>query len=635
MDIKVFITKKDGLLNISSSNVDAIARQYDNNAHKFIFERPEEYQDHSLALVFSMGIKGKDGGTIVLGMENEYEIPDALLTENTLKLQIKMSVDESTERSNILSWVVDQSIASIGDIPSMLPNEFDKLRAASVVDFDVIEKDLLGFNIDGDEVTRVELPQSEGGETPEIITTDDVVGLDGETKLSEIIEDMVAKDNNLEDDLNKKVDAEDGKGLSSNDYTDENKETVDGLEAFYELVNEKFSEIDKSLSQNEPTQITALRSNPAGWGLPGTQVAQFYKVYGDSDATGLPSWWLTSGDSFSWIGLFSFVTYGVDEPDKSGKLYLFKLGTTSGGSDIAKSDYIGASLRWNDWDGLATYSYVDEEIEKLRDIISQNGVLTVNSKTPDGDGNVDISANDLNLEGLPPITAINDLNPEDSVLYGMAKLQAQAKASHYSATATKSGNLVTITSDKPNIDMTKRYAVVFEAPSDFDEDDSYYINGATITLVDENKRSLVDPWMEGVPVGIVVSGSFGYFVGTHVGSNRYTLSKRAVGVWDDGRIVHEAVIDGIEMPNSTSITILHGIENIDFHFDRSVTAVDNSKTGQERKHIDLTGGYIGFDDNWEISEKAMCSIYDDAIIISSDFDMSNYVGTAIFKYVED
>lgn len=625
MDIKVFIAKKDELLTITSPVTGVIARQYDNNAHTFVFVRPDEYQDHDLVLVFAS--RQKSLGEVNIGMDNTYDIPNSITVDSSLRLVVRF-VDGDTyqESANALTWTVESSLPSEGDVPESLPNEFKVIREKAICGIDVVENTLYAFNVDDNEVDNVILPTgSGGGVSPSTITTDDVVGLDGDTKLSVILEDMMAKDVSQDEDIEKKVDAVDGKQLSTNDYTNTDKAIVDGFDAFYELVNEKFEEYDLVAKEDSPVEVTNLLANPSKWGI-GTKVGQFYKIYGDASATGLPAWWLTSGSDFKWIGLVAYVTSGTDEPSPSAKLYLFRIGTVSGGSDIAKNDY--SRLVWLGWDGLATYSYVDGELEKIRDLIPDSGIITVNDKVADENGNVNIGPSDMTLDGLPTFQTVVKVEPEDDVLIGIAKLNRAVSASQYQATAEKSGSLITIQSLRKDIDWTGQYGVIFDAPSDFSPTDTYYINGASVSVVDETGHTLVNAWTEGTPVALLVKGTVAYFPGSHIGQNPYSLTTRAVDVWHDGRIVYEMVVEVASMPNSDTLEISHGINDMDFTIMQSATAMVYDDSFSMNRRISLN--FISADG----SEIATYSIYDDVIAIISNFDMSNYSGKIIFRYVE-
>lgn len=53
--------------------------------------------------------------------------------------------------------------------------------------------------------------------------------------------------------------------------------------------------------------------------------------------------------------------------------------------------------------------------------------------------------------------------------------------------------------------------IVFTAPSDFNDTDTYTLNGSPVTLLDMNKEQLSDAWKAGVPVTLTVSGGSCFF----------------------------------------------------------------------------------------------------------------------------
>ena len=76
---------------------------------------------------------------------------------------------------------------------------------------------------------------------------------------------------------------------------------------------------------------------------------------------------------------------------------------------------------------------------------------------------------------------------------------------HLEATASYSEGIVAI--DAPE----GAKMIVFTAPSDFNDRDTYTLNGSPVTLLDMNKEQLSDAWKAGVPVTLTVSGGSCFF----------------------------------------------------------------------------------------------------------------------------
>lgn len=75
--------------------------------------------------------------------------------------------------------------------------------------------------------------------------------------------------------------------------------------------------------------------------------------------------------------------------------------------------------------------------------------------------------------------------------------------------------------------------IVFTAPSDFNDTDTYTLNGSPVTLLDMNKEQLSDAWKAGVPVTLTVSGGSCFFKGGGAGFPAGWNEKGQGIAWDD------------------------------------------------------------------------------------------------------
>lgn len=75
--------------------------------------------------------------------------------------------------------------------------------------------------------------------------------------------------------------------------------------------------------------------------------------------------------------------------------------------------------------------------------------------------------------------------------------------------------------------------IVFTAPSDFNDTDTYTLNGSPVTLLDMNKEQLSDAWKAGVPVTLTVSGGSCFFKGGGQGFPAGWNEKGQGIAWDD------------------------------------------------------------------------------------------------------
>lgn len=74
------------------------------------------------------------------------------------------------------------------------------------------------------------------------------------------------------------------------------------------------------------------------------------------------------------------------------------------------------------------------------------------------------------------------------------------------ATATYENGVVSIISDP-----TTAKKIYFYAPSDFNESDTYTLNGIPITIKDLNNENIYDAWKNGSPVSLIIKGDVGFF----------------------------------------------------------------------------------------------------------------------------
>lgn len=129
-----------------------IGATYDNMAVKFVFERPDEYINSDMILIF--------GGfsRVFLGRENEFIIPSSLTQlGKSIEFQIVFTLGEIQVHTNVV-WLHFTRSLKEGEIPiEPLPDILLKLSQESFTGA-TYEEDLLKFsNMTGDTIAEIEI----------------------------------------------------------------------------------------------------------------------------------------------------------------------------------------------------------------------------------------------------------------------------------------------------------------------------------------------------------------------------------------------------------------------------------------------------------------------------------------------
>lgn len=126
--------------------------------------------------------------------------------------------------------------------------------------------------------------------------------------------------------------------------------------------------------------------------------------------------------------------------------------------------------------------------------------------------------------------------------------------------------------------------IVFTAPSDFNDRDTYTLNGSPVTLLDMNKEQLSDAWKAGVPVTLTVSGGSCFFKGGGQGFPPGWNEKGQGIAWDDitknSPIVQREygkIEDGLNLPPQLTDPPPDIVQGCDFSADGKYLAVSHSK----------------------------------------------------------
>lgn len=125
--------------------------------------------------------------------------------------------------------------------------------------------------------------------------------------------------------------------------------------------------------------------------------------------------------------------------------------------------------------------------------------------------------------------------------------------------------------------------IVFTAPSDFNDTDTYTLNGSPVTLLDMNKEQLSDAWKAGVPVTLTVSGGSCFFKGGGQGFPAGWNEKGQGIAWDDitqnSPIVQREygkIEDGLNLPPQLTDPPSYIVQGCDFSSDGKYLAVSHS-----------------------------------------------------------
>ena len=164
--INIDIKERSGRLHIDTARgAQLLGTQYDNNAQKLVFSRPEGLDEHNLILRFAAWGTGRS--RVNLGQENSFLVPNSLTQGENLTLSVSFEKGEVfREGVNSINFTLRHSMQHEGEAPAPLPNPLSELERRAVASFTYENAVLSGKNSAGEAVTSVEIAGGGGTQGP-------------------------------------------------------------------------------------------------------------------------------------------------------------------------------------------------------------------------------------------------------------------------------------------------------------------------------------------------------------------------------------------------------------------------------------------------------------------------------------